>query len=255
MIEQEFHNHFGDEDRIDMTDTETNITEETIAEMKELAARYPHPQSAMLPMLHLVQSVDGRVSAEGVRHISRILDLPEAKVIGIATFYTQFHADRVGTHLVGVCTTSLCAVMGGDMIYETLEKKLQPDRHGTSADGAFTLERVECNAACDFAPVMMLNWEFMDNMTPKKAVEIVDDLRAGKTVHSTRGPAITSWRDNERVLAGFYDGKANDGPAAGPASLAGLNYAREHGIADADDGEVHATESASTESTEGSHNS
>ena len=177
MIEAEFISKFDDADAVDMSDTTTNITEENIKELHILADRYPQAQSAIIPMLHLVQSIDGKVSGEGVRHIARILDLPEAVVLGVVTFYTMFHKEAVGKHLIGVCTTSLCAVMGGDMVYETVRKHLGLDGEGTTEDGAFTLERVECNAACDFAPVMMLNWEFMDNMTPRKAIEIIEKLR------------------------------------------------------------------------------
>jgi NADH-quinone oxidoreductase subunit E len=92
-----------------------------------------------------------------------------------------------------------------------------------------SLEHVECNAACDYAPVMMVNWEFMDNMTPDSAVQLVDDLRSGQEVHSTRGPRLCTWREAERVLAGFPDDLADEGPAAGPASLVGLGIARERG--------------------------
>lgn len=221
MIQLEFKSDFTDDDGVDMKDTTTNIDDAVLADLQTLADRYPQPQSAIIPMLHLVQSVDGKVSGEGVRAISRILDITEAVVLGVVTFYTQFHAHEVGTHHVGVCTTSLCAVMGGDMVYETIRKHLGLDGEGTTEDGMFTLERVECNAGCDFAPVMMLNWEFMDNMTPRKAVGILDKLQAGEEVHSTRGPKITSWRENERVLAGFDDGRGDQGPAAGRASLAG----------------------------------
>ena len=76
---------------------------------------------------------------------------------------------------------------------------------------------------------MMVNWEFMDNQTPDSAVRVVDDLRAGAEVRSTRGPRLCSWKQAERVLAGFPDGLANDGPAAGHASLVGLAIARENG--------------------------
>jgi len=88
---------------------------------------------------------------------------------------------------------------------------------------------VECNAACDYAPVVMVNWEFMDNQTPDGAVQMVEALRAGQEVRSTRGPALCTWRQAERVLAGFPDGLADEGPAAGPASLVGLEIARERG--------------------------
>ncbi len=76
---------------------------------------------------------------------------------------------------------------------------------------------------------MMVNWEFMDNMTPESATQVVDDLRSGKEVHSTRGPRICTWREAERVLAGYPDDRADEGPGAGPASLVGLEIARERG--------------------------
>jgi NADH-quinone oxidoreductase subunit E len=119
--------------------------------------------------------------------------------------------------------------MGGDVIFERLKEHLDVGNDETTDDGKITLEHVECNAACDYAPVMMVNWEFMDNMTPQSATELVDDLRDGIEVHSTRGPRIVTWREAERVLAGFPDGLADDGPAAGPASLVGLALARENG--------------------------
>jgi NADH-quinone oxidoreductase subunit E len=75
----------------------------------------------------------------------------------------------------------------------------------------------------------MVNWEFMDNQTPESATQLVDDLREGKEVRSTRGPRICTWREAERVLAGFPDDRADEGPAAGPASLLGLQIARENG--------------------------
>lgn len=223
---QHFEAHFSDDDRVDLADTTTNLTDADVDDLKELAGRYPNPQSALLPMLHLVQSVDGKVSGEGVRHIASILHMTEAQVIGVSTFYSMYHTHEVGKHLVGVCTSALCATMGGDIIYDAVKRHLQLDcDEDTTSDGMFTLERIECNAACDFAPILMLNWEYMDNMTPKKAIEILDKLRANQEVSSTRGPKITSWRDNERVLAGFYDGRADEGPAAGPASLRGLELA------------------------------
>ena len=83
---------------------------------------------------------------------------------------------------------------------------------------------------------MMVNWEFMDNMTPSSATQLVDDLRAGKEVHSTRGPRLCTWREAERVLAGFPDDLADEGPAAGPASLVGLKIARERGWTAPDSG-------------------
>ena len=192
------------------------IDDKTIAELREIAARYPHKRSGLLPMLHLVQSVEGRITTTGIETCAEILELTPAEVNAVATFYTMYKRRPVGDYHVGVCTNTLCAVMGGDAIFDTLKDHLDVGNDETTDDGKITLERVECNAACDYAPVMMVNWEFMDNQTPESAVEVVDDLRAGKEVCSTRGPKISTWREAERVLAGFNDGRADEGPAAGP---------------------------------------
>ena len=208
---------------------EPAIDAKTYAELQEIAARYPHKRSGLLPMLHLVQSAQGRITPEGIEACAAILEMTAAEVSGVATFYTMYKRKPVGDYHVGVCTNTLCAVMGGDVIFERLKQHLDVGNDETTADGRITLEHIECNAACDYAPVVMVNWEFMDNQTPESATQLVDDLRAGAEVHSTRGPRICTWREAERVLAGFNDGLADEGPAAGPASLVGLGIARERG--------------------------
>jgi NADH-quinone oxidoreductase subunit E len=205
------------------------LSETTHAELREIAARYPEPRSGLLPMLHLVQSAEGRVTAEGIEACAALLGITAAEVSGVATFYTMYKRRPVGDYHVGVCTNTLCAVMGGDAVFERLQEHLGVGNDETTPDGTITLEHVECNAACDYAPVVMVNWEFMDRMTPTSATRMVDDLRAGKEVRSTRGPRICTWREAERVLAGFNDGRADEGPGAGPATLAGLALAREKG--------------------------
>jgi NADH-quinone oxidoreductase subunit E len=212
----------------DGTATST-LDSSTIEELREIAARYPQAQSGLLPMLHLVQSVQGQITPEGIEACARILDISAAEVSGVATFYTMYKRRPMGDYHVGVCTNTLCAVLGGDAIFERLKDHLDVGNDETTPDGKITLEHVECNAACDYAPVMMVNWEFMDNMTPQSATQLVDDLREGREVHSTRGPRLTTWREVERVLAGFPDDLADEGPAAGPASLVGLKIARERG--------------------------
>jgi NADH-quinone oxidoreductase subunit E len=205
------------------------LSDATYAELRQIAARYPEARSGLLPMLHLVQSVQGRVTPEGIEACADILDITAAEVSGVATFYTMYKRRPVGDYHVGVCTNTLCAVMGGDAIFERLKEHLDVGNDETTADGKITLEHVECNAACDYAPVMMVNWEFMDNMTPQSATELVDDLREGREVRSTRGPRIATWREVERVLAGFPDDRVDEGPGAGPASLVGLDIARDRG--------------------------
>jgi NADH-quinone oxidoreductase subunit E len=210
------------------------IDDKTLAELKEIAARYPEPRSGLLPMLHLVQSVQGRITPEGIEACAAVLDISAAEVSGVATFYTMYKRHSVGDFHVGVCTNTLCAVMGGDEIFARLKDHLDigNDEVAQQRQGdpyTVSLEHIECNAACDYAPVVMVNWEFMDNQTPESAVQMVESLRTGNEVSSTRGPRLCTWREAERVLAGFPDGRADEGPTAGEASLVGLKIARERG--------------------------
>jgi NADH-quinone oxidoreductase subunit E len=229
------------------------LGDSTYDELRQIAARYPEARSGLLPMLHLVQSVEGRVTPEGIEACAAILDISAAEVSGVATFYTMYKRRPVGQYHVGVCTNTLCAVMGGDAIFERLKDHLDIGNDETTDDGSVTLEHVECNAACDYAPVMMVNWEFMDNMTPESATQLVDDLREGKEVRSTRGPRIATWREVERVLAGFPDDRVDEGPGAGPASLVGLDLARDRGWTAPDaraSGAIGSTADTATESAE-----
>ncbi|AYY15720.1 NADH-quinone oxidoreductase subunit NuoE [Actinobacteria bacterium YIM 96077] len=210
-------------------DAGTRLDASVRAEMLEIVARYPESRSALLPMLHLVQSYEGYVTPAGIEMCADVLGLTEAEVAAVATFYTMYKRRPVGEYHVGVCTNTLCAIMGGDIIWDELADHLGISHDETTEDGRISLERVECNAACDYAPVVMVNWEFVDNQTPESARELVDTLRSGGEVTSTRGPRVCSWKQAERVLAGFPDGLANEGPAAGSASLAGLRLAREEG--------------------------
>ena len=207
-------------------DTEARLR----AECAEIIARYPVSRSALMPILHLVQSVDGFVSPRGITLAAEVLDLTRAEVSAVATFYSQYRRHPNGEYNVGVCTNALCAVMGGDVIWDTLTDYLGVGSDETTEDGKITLERLECNAGCDYAPVVMVNWEFFDNQTPESALKIVEDLRAGKDVQPTRGAdKVHTFKEISRVLAGFDDGHADEGPGAGPASLAGLKVARERG--------------------------
>lgn len=200
------------------------------ADAAAIIARYPNTRSALLPMLHLAQSQDGYVSRNGILFCAEQLGLTAAEVSAVATFYTQYKRHPNGEYTVGVCTNTLCAIMGGDAIFEELSDHLGIGHDETTADGKITLERVECNAACDYAPVMMVNWEFFDNQTPESATQVVDQLRLGKDVAPTRGPdKVCTFKQVSRVLAGFLDEHADEGVGAGPASLEGVKIAREKG--------------------------
>lgn len=210
------------------------FSDESLARMapdaKEIIARYPRERSALLPLLHLVQSEEGFVSTDGIAFCAEQLGITTAEVTAVATFYTMYKRRPTGDYHVGVCTNTLCAIMGGDEIFATLKDHLGVGNDQTTEDGKVSLEHLECNAACDFAPVVMVNWEFFDDQTPASATQLVDDLRLGNDVTPTRGPdRLCTWKQASRVLAGFPDGRGGEGVQAAGPSLVGLKLARERG--------------------------
>jgi NADH-quinone oxidoreductase subunit E len=223
-----------------------SVRERLAADAADIIARYPQPRSALLPMLHLVQSEEGFISPDGIEFCAGQLDLTPAEISAVATFYSQFKRKPNGEYTVGVCTNTLCAVMGGDAIYETLAEHLGITNGQTTPDGRITLERVECNAACDYAPVIMINWEFFDQQSPASATALVDAILDGKDITPTRGPKkVSTFKEVSRVLAGFPDGHADEGVGAGTASLQGTLVARRQGWTapspDSSDGEADST--------------
>ncbi|MBB1255783.1 NADH-quinone oxidoreductase subunit NuoE [Streptomyces alkaliterrae] len=210
-------------------DYPAEVRERLDADAREIIGRYPDSRSALLPLLHLVQSEEGHVTRTGIRYCAETLDLTTAEVTAVATFYTMYRRKPSGDYQVGVCTNTLCAVLGGDAIFEELQQHLSVGNGGTTDDGKVTLEHIECNAACDFAPVVMVNWEFFDNQTVESAKKLVDDLRAGREVAPTRGAPLCDFKQTSRILAGFPDerpGAVEASGGAGPASLAGLRLAK-----------------------------
>ncbi|WP_072802069.1 NADH-quinone oxidoreductase subunit NuoE [Rhodococcoides yunnanense] len=200
-----------------------------------IVARYSPPEqpdsqmarSALLPLLHLVQAEEGYVSPTGIGFCADRLGLTGAEVAAVSTFYSMYRREPTRDYLVGVCTNTLCAVMGGDAIYDALREHVSGD------DAHITLTHVECNAACDYAPVVMVNWEFFDNQTPESARSVVDALRSGEEVVPTRGASLCTFRETERILAGFPDerlGAVQAGGRPGDPTLAGLLVAREQGM-------------------------
>ena len=203
-------------------------------------------RSALLPLLHLVQSEDGYITPAGIDFCSGKLGLTGAEVAAVSTFYSMYRRGPTGEYLVGVCTNTLCAIMGGDAIFEALEEHLESAgsrdeaSHSIStSDGKITLEHIECNAACDYAPVVMVNWEFFDNQTPESARTLVDALRSGDRVTPSRGATLCSFRETARTLAGFADSRAEAAEAqtSGAASLAGLRVVAAHSTDNPSSGE------------------
>ena len=208
-----------------MTTTNQNLNVDV---MNSIVARYPRKRSAIMPLLHYVQSVFGYVTNEGIEKISEILEIETAEVSAVATFYTQYKRKPVGEYHIGVCTNTLCAIMGGDVIMDALKDHLGIENDGVTADGKVSLEHIECNAACDYAPVVMANWEFYDNQSVSSAKDLVDAARAGNPPAPTRGPnKLVTFKEASAVLAGLDDGLANEGTQAGEPTLLGLKLAKE----------------------------
>jgi NADH-quinone oxidoreductase subunit E len=208
--------------------------EQTRAEAQQIIARYPEGQSrsALLPMLHLVQSVQGQVTPDGIAFCSELLGLTKAQVSAVVTFYTMFKRTPTGEYLVSVCTNTLCGMLGGDEIFATLRETLGVGNNGTTDDGMFTLEHAECLAACDYAPIVTVNYEFFDNQTPESAVELVGKLRGGERPLPSRGAPLCSFKQISRQIAGFFDDEsayAADANGSGAPTEVGVRLAQERG--------------------------
>ncbi|HLY34673.1 MAG TPA: NADH-quinone oxidoreductase subunit NuoE [Jatrophihabitantaceae bacterium] len=206
----------------------------TRAEAQQIIARYPEGQSrsALLPMLHLVQSVQGQVTSDGIAFCSDLLGLTKAQVAAVVTFYTMFKRTPTGEYLVSVCTNTLCGMLGGDEIFATLRETLGVSNNGTTADGMFTLEHAECLAACDYAPVVTVNYEFFDNQTPESAVDLVGTLRDGERPLPSRGAPLCSFKQISRQIAGFFDDEstyAADANGTGVPTEVGVQLALQRG--------------------------
>ncbi|MDR1999301.1 MAG: NADH-quinone oxidoreductase subunit NuoE [Frankiaceae bacterium] len=197
----------------------------------ELIARYPAGQerSALLPLLHLVQSEQGCVSADGIAFCADQLGITKAQVAAVATFYTMYKRSPTGEFLVSVCTNALCGMLGGDRIYEVLSQVLEVGNQETTPDGLITLEHAECLAACDYAPVLTVNYEFFDQQTPESAAALVAELQRGGRPHPTRGAPLCTFREIERQIAGLPDERpeALTAEAIGDPSTAGVRLAVE----------------------------
>ena len=205
-----------------------SLTENIRRDAEELASRYPVRRSALLPMLHLVQSAEGKVSADGIALCAELLDLTTAEVAAVSTFYTMYKRHNTGKHHIGVCTNTMCGLLGGDAIWNAISSDLGAGHDETTEDGMFTLEKIECQAACTHAPVVTIDWEFIDDATVEMVRDFVGRLKRGEEVQPTRGPKIRSLAATERTIAGFDDGLA-DAPAMDKRMLAGLTAAKAAG--------------------------
>jgi NADH-quinone oxidoreductase subunit E len=169
---------------------------------EELVGRYPVSRSALLPLLHLVQSQDGYLSEDGIAECAGLLGLSKAEVAGVATFYSMYKRAPMGKHLVSVCTNFSCKVRGAQEVYERLVDKLGVGHNETTRDGAFTLEHAECLGNCEGAPIVSVDYYNYECMTPQGAEQLVDRIAAGDVPEPTRGLRSPGIRQISHRLAG-----------------------------------------------------
>ncbi len=149
----------------------------------------------------------------------------------VATFYTMYKRRPAGQHHIGVCTNTMCALLGGDALWDAVSAHAGAGHDEVSENGTFDLERIECQAACTHAPVMTVDWEFFDRMTPDDAIAVLDALEAGEEVRSTRGPAVRGFKAASRTISGIDDdGLTAEGGAADALMVTTTTAAAERGI-------------------------
>jgi len=153
------------------------LSEEVKTRITQLKDRYPHAKSALLPALHLAQGEhNGWLSDEVMAEVAEAMGLPPAEVRSVASFYTMFHRQPVGKHLVQVCTNLSCSLLGAGHIVEHVKRKLGIEVGETTADGQFTLLEVECLGSCGTAPMMQINDTYYENLTVERVDEILNQL-------------------------------------------------------------------------------
>jgi NADH-quinone oxidoreductase subunit E len=159
------------------------FTSENTAVADDIISRYPRPRSALIPLLHLAQEQDGHLTDEAMEHIAELVDVTPAEVLGTASFYEMFKREPVGDYVITVCTNISCMRLGGEELLHHLEHRLGVKAGSTTPDGKFTLEDVECIAACTEAPCMQVNYRYFHRVQLDEVDELVDDLRGGRLAH------------------------------------------------------------------------
>jgi NADH-quinone oxidoreductase E subunit len=165
------------------------FTDEELQEVERLVSLYPEPQAALLPVLWMVQRKYGWISLENIRAVAELLRLPYAHVLGVVRFYTMFHTEPVGRYHIQVCTNVSCMLRGGEQILDYISRKLGIRHKERTPDGLFSLEEVECMGACGGAPMIAINEDYYENITPEQIDQLLDHLRRSA---SNGDPSISS---------------------------------------------------------------
>ncbi len=158
----------------------SRFTDNNLTLAAEIISRYPRPKSALIPLLHLAQEQDGWVTDDAMRNIAELTGTTPAEVKGTGSFYEMFKFHPVGKYMVNVCTNIACQILGGEELLQHAESTLGVKAGGTTADGMFTLEDVECIAACTEAPCLQVNYRYRLRVTESEFDSMIDDLRNGR---------------------------------------------------------------------------
>ena len=181
------------------------LNDANVATAKEIIARFPRSRSALIPLLHLAQEQDGHLAEDGMAHVAELLGITPAEVYGTATFYEMFKFEPVGRYCINVCTNISCQLLGAWELLEHAEEHLGVKAGVTTEDGLFTLEDVECIAACTEAPAIQVNYRFRYNVTPDEFDQLIEDLRADRLADEIP-PHGTLARVRQRVPADRWAG-------------------------------------------------
>lgn len=155
------------------------LSPENVELARRIIARYPRPKSATIPLCHLAQEQDGHLTEDAMAHIAELVGCTSAEVLGTASFYEMFKRHETGRYCLNVCTNISCQLLGGEELLEHAERELGVRAGGTTADGMFTLEDVECIAACTEAPAVQVNYRYFQQLTPEDLTRLIADLRSG----------------------------------------------------------------------------
>ncbi|MFM8862952.1 MAG: NADH-quinone oxidoreductase subunit NuoE [Acidimicrobiia bacterium] len=156
------------------------LSDANVAVAHEIIGRYPRPKSALIPLLHMAQEQDGHLTDDAMEHIGELVGVTPAEVLGTASFYEMFKREPVGRYMVNVCTNISCQLLGGEELLAHAERSLGIRPGQTTADGLFTLEDVECIAACTEAPCLQVNYRYENRVSTQAFDALIDDLRSGR---------------------------------------------------------------------------
>jgi NADH-quinone oxidoreductase subunit E len=158
----------------------SRFSPERVKIAQEIIGRYPVSRSALIPLVHLAQEQDGYVAEDAMEHVAELIGCTPAEVYGTASFYEMFKFHPVGRYVVGVCTNISCLLTGGYELLDHAEESLGVRVGRTTADGMFTLEDMECIAACTEAPCMLVNYRYFHKVSNDDFDRVIGDLRAGR---------------------------------------------------------------------------